>query len=144
MKFKILRGLEASISTLPEELKVAGYWYLTTDEHNLYTCLHDGEDPILISQADTFDPTEINTRLNKVESDVESLKGQIASGNVITVNNRHELPSDGGNTDTIYIVVDENATYRYAGADGYQPIGRDYEEITCIYGGSAATVANID
>lgn len=143
MKFKILRGDSKNIPTLADELKVAGYWYLTVDTHQLYTCLHDGEDPILVSQADTFDPTEINNRLNKVESDVESLKGQVASGNVVTVNNRHELPGTG-NTDSIYIVVDENATYRYIGAEGYQAIGRDYEEITCIYGGSAATVANMD
>lgn len=141
MKFKILRGLENSLATLGSDLKVAGYWYLTTDTHRLYTCLKDGEDPILVSQADSFDPTEINNRLDKVESDIASLKGQVASGNVVTVNTRAELDNTG-NAESIYIVVEENAAYRWVEGKNYQPIGRDYEEIQCIWGGDATTVAD--
>lgn len=136
MKFKILRGLSSNLF-LEATPKKAGYWYITTDTHELYTCLVDGEDPVKVNDVDPFDPSEINTKLNKLEADVASLQTQVASGNVVTVETAADLLGIPGNENTIYIVKEDNTTRRWTGGQNYQVVGSDYNEVSCIDGGTA-------
>lgn len=148
MRFKILRGKKENLflDTTP---KKAGYWYVT-DTAELYTCLVDGEDPVKVNDVEPFDPSEINKRLGQLEADVAGLQSQVASGNVVTVESASDLLSLSGNESTIYIVKEDNTTRRWAGGnnytisgdpdDLYTIIGRDYEEISCINGGTAESV----
>ena len=135
MKFKILRGLEANLSAAP---KVDGYWYLTTDTAKLFVCIGGELKPV---SSESFDPTEINNKISQLETDVESLKGQVASGNVVTKNTYEELPNVGSEN-SIYIVKAENATYRWTG-EKYEAVGRDYKELNLIDGGTASDFTNI-
>lgn len=67
---------------------------------------------------------------------------EIAGGggdaSVVQVATKSELPNVGGNIHTVYFVKDENATYRFD-ADNlvYICVGRDYDNIKIINGGSA-------
>ena len=113
IKFKIKRGLKANLFS-ETNIPEEGCWYITTDTQEVYVCL-DGE----IKQ--------------------EKIDG--ATGGVVTVATRGELPNVGA-ADVIYIVTSENATYRYTDtADGngshYVAVGRDYSEISTINGGTA-------
>lgn len=62
---------------------------------------------------------------------------QIESDAVVRVNNRLDLPTVG-NSQNIYFVIDENAVYRWDEEKLlYFCVGRDYEEISLINGGTA-------
>lgn len=139
VKFKILRGHKDNLflDTTP---KKAGYWYVTIDTKELYTCLEDGTDPVKVNDVDPFDPSEINTRLGQLEADVAGLRDQVASGNVVTVETAAELLSKSGNENTIYIVKEDNTTRRWTGGQNYAIVGSDYSEISCINGGTAEDV----
>lgn len=139
MKFKILRGHKDNLF-LDITPKKAGYWYITIDTKELYTCLVDGADPVKINDVEPFDPTEINSRLGSLESAVAGLQSQVASGNVVTVESASDLLSLSGNESTIYIVKEDNTTRRWAGGNNYTVIGNDYSEISCINGGTAEDV----
>ena len=55
----------------------------------------------------------------------------------VTVDSRHELPVIG-NSDFVYMVIDENAVYRWDDNELlYFCVGRDYAEIDLINGGKA-------
>lgn len=55
----------------------------------------------------------------------------------VTVESRYELPTIG-NSDYVYMVIDENAVYRWDDNNlMYFCVGRDYAEINVINGGNA-------
>ena len=136
IKFKIKKGLKENLfstANIPEE----GCWYITTDTQEVYVCLNGEIKPI--KAEGSFDPEE----LTQIKNDIAELQEKIdgATGGVVTVATRGELPNVGA-TDVIYIVTNENATYRYTDtADGsgshYVAVGRDYSEISTINGGTA-------
>lgn len=62
---------------------------------------------------------------------------QVESDAVVRVNNRLDLPTVG-NSQNIYFVIGENAVYRWDEEKLlYFCVGRDYEEISLINGGTA-------
>lgn len=62
---------------------------------------------------------------------------QVESDAVVRVNNRLDLPTVG-NSQNIYFVIGENAVYRWDEEKLlYFCVGRDYEEISLISGGTA-------
>ena len=135
MKFKIYKGLSTNLERAP---KIEGCWYITTDTQELYVCF----DGVLhhINDASSFDPTEMQNDINNIKNDIADLETKVnqAHGSV-TVKSREELP-DVGSADIVYIIEDENAIYRWDATNSkYFSVGRDYNEIEVIYGGSAMT-----
>ncbi len=60
---------------------------------------------------------------------------RIIQGKTVQIPSRHELPLTG-ESDAVYFVVDENATYRWDAANlKYFCCGRDYNDIQIINGG---------
>ena len=135
MKFKIYKGLSTNLERAP---KIEGCWYITIDTQELYVCF----DGVLhhINDASSFDPTEMQNDINNIKKDIADLETKVnqAHGSV-TVKSREELPQDGS-ADIVYIIEDENAIYRWDATNSeYFSVGRDYNEIEVIYGGSAIT-----
>ena len=135
MKFKIYKGLSTNLERAP---KIEGCWYITTDTQELYVCF----DGVLhhINDASSFDPTEMQNDINNIKNDIADLETKVnqAHGSV-TVKSREELPKVGS-ADIVYIIEDENAIYRWDATNSeYFSVGRDYNEIKVIYGGSATT-----
>ena len=135
MKFKIYKGLSTNLERAP---KIEGCWYITTDTQELYVCF----DGVLhhINDASSFDPTEMQNDINNIKKDIADLETKVnqAHGSV-TVKSREELPKVGS-ADIVYIIEDENAIYRWDATNSeYFSVGRDYNEIEVIYGGSAIT-----
>ena len=133
MKFKIYKGLSTNLERAP---KIEGCWYITTDTQELYVCF----DGVLhyINDASSFDPTEMQNDINNIKKDIADLETKVnqAHGSV-TVKSREELPPVGS-ADIVYIIEDENAIYRWDATNSkYFSVGRDYNEIEVIYGGSA-------
>ena len=133
LQFKIKKGLKANLPGTGE----LGCWYLTTDTNELYTCFD--EENLTLKKVDaigTFDPVEITNKVNTLETDVATLK---ALGTK-TYDSYASLPNVGSE-EVIYIVKNENATYRWVN-DGksqhYTCVGRDYSKITIIDGGTAS------
>lgn len=135
MKFKIYKGLSTNLERAP---KIEGCWYITTDTQELYVCF----DGVLhhINDASSFDPTEMQNDINNIKKDIADLETKVnqAHGSV-TVKSYGELPNVGS-ADIVYIIEDENAIYRWDATNSkYFSVGRDYNEIEVIYGGSAIT-----
>lgn len=135
MKFKIYKGLSTNLERAP---KIEGCWYITTDTQELYVCF----DGVLhhINDASSFDPTEMQNDINNIKKDIADLETKVnqAHGSV-TVKSKGELP-EVGSADIVYIIEDENAIYRWDATNSkYFSVGRDYNEIEVIYGGSAIT-----
>lgn len=135
MKFKIYKGLSTNLERAP---KIEGCWYITTDTQELYVCF----DGVLhhINDASSFDPTEMQNDINNIKQDIADLETKVnqAHGSV-TVKSYGELPNVGS-ADIVYIIEDENAIYRWDATNlKYFSVGRDYNEIEVIYGGSAIT-----
>ena len=135
MKFKIYKGLSTNIERAP---KIEGCWYITTDTQELYVCF----DGVLhhINDASSFDPTEMQNDINNIKKDIADLETKVnqAHGSV-TVKSYGELPNVGS-ADIVYIIEDENAIYRWDATNSeYFSVGRDYNEIEVLYGGSAIT-----
>ena len=133
MKFKIYKGLSTNLERAP---KIEGCWYITTDTQELYVCF----DGVLhhINDASSFDPTEMQNDINNIKQDIADLETKVnqAHGSV-TVKSYGELPNVGA-ADIVYIIEDENAIYRWDATNSeYFSVGRDYNEIEVIYGGSA-------
>ena len=133
MKFKIYKGLSTNLERAP---KIEGCWYITTDTQELYVCF----DGVLhhINDASSFDPTEMQNDINNIKKDIADLETKVnqAHGSV-TVKSYGELPNVGS-ADIVYIIEDENAIYRWDTTNlKYFSVGRDYNEIEVIYGGSA-------
>ena len=133
MKFKIYKGLSTNLERAP---KIEGCWYITTDTQELYVCF----DGVLhhINDAGSFDPTEMQNDINNIKKDIADLETKVnqAHGSV-TVKSSEELPAVGS-ADIVYIIEDENAIYRWDATNSkYFSVGRDYNEIEVIYGGSA-------
>ena len=133
MKFKIYKGLSTNLERAP---KIEGCWYITTDTQELYVCF----DGVLhhINDASSFDPTEMQNDINNIKKDIADLETKVnqAHGSV-TVKSYGELPNVGA-ADIVYIIEDENAIYRWDATNSkYFSVGRDYNEIEVIYGGSA-------
>ena len=135
MKFKIYKGLSTNLERAP---KIEGCWYITTDTQELYVCF----DGVLhhINDTSSFDPTEMQNDINNIKKDIADLETKVnqAHGSV-TVKSYGELPNVGS-ADIVYIIEDENAIYRWDTTNlKYFSVGRDYNEIEVIYGGSAIT-----
>ena len=133
LQFKILKGLKENLPPKGE----LGCWYLTTDTNELYTCF-DEENLTLkpVVAMGTFNPIEIAKKVDTLETDVAALK-ELGTK---TYDSKASLPNVGSES-VIYIIKDENATYRWVN-DGkdyhYVCVGRDYSKVTVIDGGTAS------
>ena len=133
LQFKIKKGSKENLPKVGE----LGCWYLTTDTNELYTCF-DEENLTLrkVDASGTFDPVEITNKVNTLETDVNALK-ELGTK---TYDSKASLPNIGSES-VIYIVKNENATYRWVN-DGksqhYECVGRDYSKVTIIDGGTAS------
>ena len=134
LQFKIKKGLKANLPETGEK----GCWYLTTDTHELFACLNEVEGDLTLHKVnvdETFNPTEITNKVNTLETDVTTLK---ALGTK-TYDSYASLPNVGSE-EVIYIIKNENATYRWVN-DGkphnYECVGIDYSKISIIDGGTA-------
>ena len=134
LQFKIKKGSKENLPKTGEK----GCWYLTTDTHELFACLNEAEGDLTLHKVnddETFNPTEITNKVNTLETDVTTLK---ALGTK-TYDSYASLPNVGSE-EVIYIIKDENATYRWVN-DGkdrhYVCVGRDYSKIAIIDGGTA-------
>lgn len=71
---------------------------------------------------------------------IEIAGGGGGNANVIQVATKSELPNVGGSVHTVYFVKDESATYRFDDEKlVYICVGRDYDNIKIINGGTAST-----
>lgn len=118
---KIKRGLKAN---LPDAGVVAGELKFTTDTKELF--IGDGTDNILINK-DIYTKTEIDSQ-NALKADLVSGKipaSQLPSyvDDVLEFAKLSDFPAVG-QSDTIYIAIDTNKTYRWGGSE-YVPIGSD-------------------
>lgn len=71
MVFQIKKGLSENLfaeSMVLEE----GCWYLTTDTEKLYVCVNGGL--VAINETESFDPTEINNKINSLDSRIAELE----------------------------------------------------------------------
>lgn len=71
MVFQIKKGLSENLfaeSMVLEE----GCWYLTTDTEKLYVCVNGGL--VAINETESFDPTEINNKIDNLDSRVTGLE----------------------------------------------------------------------
>lgn len=128
-EFSIKKGLSTNLFApdgtclLADKLELYA-WYMTTDTAEVYVCLRENpavqESPLVLRKindlesTDSFDPK------------------------VVFVNTYKTLPLSDQKIDTIYVVNDENASYRWTGSE-YICIGRDYTEVNLIFGGRATT-----
>ena len=137
--FQIKKGLSANIA---KATPIEGCWYVTTDTHRVYVCL-DGKtiQPLEALSAETLKRLDdFETDINILKETVESLKTKTYDS-VVTVDTFVQLPSIGKDN-IVYIVVEENAMYRWAsinGATHWYCVGRDYQEIKQICGGEASS-----
>lgn len=144
IQFKIKKGLKDNLPKVGE----LGCWYLTTDTHELFTCLNGDEGDLTlhkVNDIETFDPTEINNRITELDNRVSSVETrvdnlQLESG-VVRVTTIYDLPGVG-DPNVVYVVVDQNAIYRWdsegdSSNNHYICIGRDFESIQSIDGGNA-------
>lgn len=121
--FEIKRGLSTSLFNedgsikLPPEKLIDGCWYLTTDTAEVY---------VAFQQADgSFELKKIN------DNEIDSFDPK-----VYFVETYADLANITAETDTLFVVKDENATYRKIG-DIAVCVGRDYNDIQLIYGGNS-------
>ena len=123
--FQIKKGLSTNLFDelgnlliTPEE----GCWYITTDTFELYACF-DGIVKAIGGIADFSD------RFDELEEKIDT--------KIQTYGYKSALPTKG-EANVMYIVTDENAQYRWSEASSqYYCVGRDYNEISIIDGGSA-------
>ena len=115
------------VCILPEHKLIEGCWYLTTDTAEIFVCLKDESNNTLVLR-----------KLNET-------KYAPASGcGLLQVGSREDLYISERDPNTIYIVEDENATYKwFPTINDFVCIGRNYEEITVICGGGAASNADM-
>lgn len=80
----------------------------------------------------------ITPQLETIKDDIDSLKTQVGeSHGSVAVKSRADLPNIGS-VGIVYIIEDENAAYRWdLDQLKYYSIGRNYEEIQVINGGTA-------
>lgn len=133
MDFKILRGHSTNLDSIPSTLKVDGYWYLTVDDHKLYTCI-DG-DIVPISSAGSFDPVELENKITDLEDRVSTL--ELTKGSSVQFVDAFPESTEAS-TSILYVRKSDNASYRYDGGGKWTAVGRDYKEIVCIDGGNAS------
>ena len=139
MTFQIKKGLSTNIATA---VPIYGCWYVTTDTHRVFVCL-DGKtiEPLEALSAETFARLDsFESSINEIRETIETLKTKTYES-VVTVNTFVELPSIGKDN-IVYIVVEENAMYRWANIEGsthWYCVGRDYKEIQKICGGEASS-----
>lgn len=130
MLFSIQHGQSANLSTAP---KVAGCWYVTDDTHELYYC-PDGNELVCMNKMEPFDPSEINTKLEQLNSDVTSLKSHKL------LDTRLDLPASG-NENIVYYIESEQASYMWSDLQNrFYRVGTDYNAIESISGGTAEVI----
>ena len=81
----------------------------------------------------------IATQLKGIEKALAELSAKVdaASNPIVEVKTQSELPPTGA-INMIYVVSDENATYRWDDINLlYYCVGRDYKEVQILYGGNA-------
>lgn len=75
MVFQIKTGLSKHLIS-PEGVVLVevenGCWYLTTDTHKLYVGINN--DLVAINDAETFDPTELQTQIDNLDTRVDILE----------------------------------------------------------------------
>ena len=124
--FQIKKGLKqnlfddlGNLLITPEE----GCWYITTDTFELFVCFNGMVQPIGIENLALLE------RFDALEEKVASI--------IQTYGYKTSLPKVG-EPNVIYMVVDENAQYRWdEDSQQYYCMGRDYHEIQVIHGGNA-------
>lgn len=125
MDFQIKKGLSTNLFDgfgnlliTPEE----GCWYITIDTFELYACYNG----VLQAVGGIADFTD---KFEDLESKIDA--------KIQTYGYKSALPKKG-EVDTIYVVSEENAQYRWSETSlQYYCVGRDYNEISLIDGGNA-------
>lgn len=88
--------------------------------------------------CDFSEITSLQNRLTEVENLVKDLEPSDGESYVKSANTRKNLPATG-EENVVYIIVDENAQYRWSNElQDYVCVGRDYTEISTINGGTAS------
>lgn len=124
-EFQIKKGLLSSlmndqgVCVLPLDKRIDGCWYLTTDTTELF---------IGRGTPEKFELKPLSSSSADIPEVVDSKVSFVAS--------IEDLPSIDPDKETIYVVNNENASYRWTGTT-YVCMGRDYNEIKIIDGGTA-------
>lgn len=114
---------------------IPGCWYLTTDTFELFACFDETIGIQPIKATGSFDPE----RVTALEAEVKDIKQQLqnVSSPIEWVTTNDNLPMRGSEN-IVYIVINEDASYMWSNEiSDYVCIGRNYEEITVIHGGTA-------
>ncbi len=129
MQFQIKYGLRENIDKISDANKIEGCWYICTDTLEVFVCI--GNELQLIKAASSFDDDIIDLR--------ERVAALESSTKEVHVSTLFDLP-EIGQVGIVYIVVKENAAYRWDAEGGnFICIGRDWKEIQCINGGDASS-----
>lgn len=97
-------------------------WYLTLDTAEVFVALKD--------------PETLALKLNKINDFENDPEVDSFDPKVYFYATFEDLPTAGVQTDCLYVVNSEDATYRWNGTK-FVCVGRDYKEITLICGGDA-------
>ena len=123
--FQIKKGLKGNLFDAAGNLLITpeeGCWYITIDTYELYACF-DGVVKPIGGIADFSD------KFNQLEEKIDT--------KIQTYGYKSSLPVKG-EANVIYMITDENAQYRWSETSAqYYCVGRDYNEISIIDGGSA-------
>ena len=139
-EFKILRGNKSTlidengVALIPEEKLVNGYWYLTNDTAEVYVCLNIDGHLVLkkINECDTTSDWD-EVRIEEIEARLTALEN---SSDIETFGYRSGFPTTG-ESNKLYVAVDEQKSYVWVN-DQYMSVGgSDYEEPSVIFGGTA-------
>ena len=134
MQFQIKYGLRANIDNIADVNKIEGCWYICTDTLEVFVCLRDSDNNLVLERiqaSSSFDEDiiDLKQRVTALES----------SAKEVQVSTLFDLPQIG-QVGIVYIVVKENAAYRWDAEGGnFICIGRDWNEIQCINGGDASS-----
>ena len=131
MQFQIKHGLRRNIDKIADANKIEGCWYICTDTFEVFVCLNGNLEPIKAASSFDDDIVDLKARVDALEA---------ASEAEVKVNTVFDLPEQGL-SNIVYIVVKDNAAYRWNENTGnYVCIGRDWMEINRINGGDASSV----
>ena len=134
MQFQIKYGLRANIDKIADVNKIEGCWYICTDTFEVFVCLKNNDGNLVLERiqaSSSFDEEiiDLKQRVSALESSTKEIQ----------VNTLFDLP-ETGQVGIVYIVVKENAAYRWdAEGSNFICIGRDWNEIQCINGGDASS-----
>lgn len=129
MQFQIKYGLRANIDNIADDKKIEGCWYFCTDTFEVFVCINNKLQLVQAGSSFNDDIVDLKSRVAALES----------TTNEVQVNTLFDLP-EIGQAGIVYIVVKENAAYRWDEEGGnFMCVGRDWMSIQCINGGDASS-----